>query len=77
MDFKLLSFKGRSKGNLNNLGVAYITLQNEVSLAAALTHNEEEFMGRNVKITKAEPLKERVPKKSVDKIESAKKETSK
>ena len=46
-------------------------------MAAALTHNEETFMDRAVKISKARPLTERVPKKSFDKIESAKKEVSK
>ena len=43
------------KGNLKYLGVAYITLEDEGSLEAALLHNEEEFMERKVKITKAKP----------------------
>jgi hypothetical protein len=46
-------------------------------LSAALLHNDEDFMGRKVKITKAKPLKERTPKTSVDKKEPVKKETSK
>jgi hypothetical protein len=46
-------------------------------LSAALLHNDEDFMGRKVKITKAKPLKERTSKTSVDKKEPAKKETSK
>jgi hypothetical protein len=32
-----------------------------------LSHNEEEFLGRKVRITKAKPLSEKVPKEKIPK----------
>jgi len=62
----ILDYKKRSRG------LAYVTLEDEGSLEAALTHSEEEFLGRKVRITKAKPLSEIVPKERIPKEKKVK-----
>ena len=42
---------------------------------AALAHNDEEFMGRKVRITKARPLSEKVPKERIPKEKKEKRKS--
>ena len=63
MDFKLIvDYKKRSKGNELKKGLCYITLEDEKSLEECLKHNEEEFLERKIRITKAKPLSEKEPR---------------
>jgi RNA recognition motif-containing protein len=49
-------YKRRSRG------LCYLTLEDESSLEAALKHNDEVFMERKIRITKAKPVEEKKPK---------------
>lgn len=71
----IMDYRKRSKG------LCYITLEDERSLEAALAKNEEEFMERKIRITKAKPPSERKPKaektEKKEKTEKTKKKSEK
>lgn len=71
----MLDFRKRSKRKRISLGLAYVKLEDKESLAEALKDVERTHMERKIKIIRAKPLSEKVPRTSeanVDAKEDAK-----
>jgi len=60
----VLDFRQRSKGKRISSGLAYVKLEDKESLAEALKDVERTHMERKIKIIRAKPLSEKVPRTS-------------